>query len=256
MLLRYRNYNIKNDPLSIKLYLLLAVFSFSIPFGLVYWAQQFVPTGLSSILFAVYPFAVILFSRLLIPADKIGPYKITGIFLGFSGIFTIFSKNLNFEVSGIFFGMLAILISSAMQAAVAVIMKKYGNHLNPLSMNLVPLIFAGFILLSAGIIFEDTSEIKFDFNGIFSVLYLASMGTALTFTTFYWLLKRVNVVILSFVTFITPVVAVLLGWLILGESLSIREFIGGGMVLVGIIVSNYKGILTYIKSSHKQLKKC
>jgi drug/metabolite transporter (DMT)-like permease len=73
--MRVKNISLQTDKVSIRLYLLMGFFSFVIPFGLVYWAQQFVPSGMAAVLFAVYPFWVVIFSHIRIPSDFIGFLK-------------------------------------------------------------------------------------------------------------------------------------------------------------------------------------
>ena len=65
LIIKIRNIKVQTDRLAIKLYLIMGFFSFAIPFGLVYWGQKFIPSGLASILFAVYPFFVIIFTKVL-----------------------------------------------------------------------------------------------------------------------------------------------------------------------------------------------
>jgi drug/metabolite transporter (DMT)-like permease len=247
-LMSYKKISLQTDSLSIRLYLVLAFFSFIIPFGLVYWAEQFIPSGLASIIFAVMPFGVILFTRIAIPNTEIKLAQYIGVIIGFVGIVTIFSEDLTIDISNNFFGMLAVLISATMQASIAVTIKKYGSHLNPLSMNFIPLLIAGFVMIPLAFIIEDSALWKFDFIAIVSVFYLALFGTLVTFTTYYWLLKRMNIVILSLSTFITPIVAVILGWFILNEKFSFQALIGSAMVLIGILFANFNGLKKYIKS--------
>lgn len=238
LVMKIRKSKLQTDKTAITLYLLMGLFSFSIPFGLVYWAQQYVPSGLASVLFAVYPFFVAIFTFFAIPETKIGWVKLTGICLGFIGIIIIFSDNLAFDIQLAFWGMVGIVFSGMMQASIAVSIKKYGNHLNPLAMNFIPLAIGGSLLLFAGLIIEDTSSLIFDLKAVGSVLYLALFGTVFTFTSYYWLLKRINIVILSLVAFITPVIALFLGWLILNEKLTTIQFIGSSVVLVGVLFAN------------------
>lgn len=247
-LMIYKKISLQADSLSIRLYFVLAFFSYIIPFGLVYWAEQFIPSGLASIIFAVMPFGVILFTRLAIPNTEIKFAQYLGVIIGFVGIVTIFSEDLTIDISNNFFGMLAVLISATMQASIAVTIKKYGSHLNPLSMNFIPLLIAGLIMIPLAFIIEDSSSWKFDSIALGSVFYLALFGTLITFTTYYWLLKRMDIVILSLSTFITPIVAVILGWLILNEKFSFQAMIGSAMVLIGILFANFNGLKNYIKS--------
>jgi len=237
---------IHSDKISVGLYILMGFFSFVFPFGFVYWAesrQVGIPSGLASVLFAVYPFFVLLFSYLFIPNEKIGFYKILGIVLGFGGILVIFSDSIVGDISSYFLGMLAIVLSGIMQASIAVIIKKYGFHLNPLSMNFIPMVIAGIFLTLLGFLMEDFSQLKFDSGAILSVLYLAVFGSIITFTSYYWLLKRINIVILSLIAFITPIVALMLGYLVYDEQLSLMDLWGTVLVLTGLLwanLGNYK----------------
>lgn len=248
-LMKMKNIRLQTDKLSVRLYLLMGFFSFVVPFGLVYWAQQFVPSGMAAVLFAVYPFWVVIFSYVRMPAESIGFYKIFGTILGFSGIVIIFSDSFGGDITNYLIGMLAVVLSGIMQAWIAVSIKKFGNHLHPLSMNFVPMIIAGISMIIIGFAAEDLSTIKIDEYAIVSILYLAFFGSVITFTTFYWLIKRINLVILSLVAFITPIVALVLGYFIFDETLSTRHFVGSAMVLTGVFWANLNNLLKLRKGS-------
>ncbi|NJD21562.1 MAG: DMT family transporter [Melioribacter sp.] len=250
-MMRIKNISLQKDSLSIKLYAVLSLFSFVIPFGLVYWAEQYIPSGLASIVFAVMPFFVIIYSMIAFKKDSVTFNQIFGSILGFSGIVIIFSENLSLDLSQQLLGILAVLISSSMQAGIGVTVKKYGQHLNPLSMNFLPLLSAGIILIIVSILVENSSAWIFDFNAFASITFLAFFGTLVTFTTYYWLLKRMNIVILSLTAFITPIIAVILGWLILNENFSFQTLAGSALVLIGILFANFRGLMNYYLTKRK-----
>lgn len=243
IIMRLKGITLHKDKLSIKLYLQMGFLSFVIPFGLVYWAEQFVPSGLASVLFGVYPFFVAIFSFFMIPNEKIGIGKTVGMILGFSGIIVIFSDSFSFTLSDYLLGMFAVMLSGMMQAYIAVTLKKHGKHLNPLSMNFIPMLITGIAGTLIGLFAENMSKVSFEANGILAVLYLSIFGSVVTFTSFYWLMKRINVVILSLIAFITPIVALLLGWIFYNEVLNIHHLIGSALVLIGLLIANLYGIL-------------
>lgn len=249
ILMKIKDISLQRDRESVRLYLLMGFFSFVIPFGLVYWAEQFVPSGMAAVLFAVYPFWVVIFSFIRIPSDSIGFYKVFGTVLGFSGIVVIFSDSFTGDLTNYILGMFAIVLSGTMQAWIAVSIKKFGHHLHPLSMNFIPMVIAGISMLLIGVLTEDMSYLKWDENAILSVLYLAFFGSVITFTSFYWLLKRINIVILSMLAFITPIVALILGYIIYSEELSLRHFIGTAMVLTGVFWANLGNLLKLRRGS-------
>ena len=243
IIMRLKGITLQRDKLSVKLYLQMGFLSFVIPFGLVYWAEQFVPSGLASVLFGVYPFFVAIFSYFMIPNEKIGIGKTVGMILGFLGIIIIFSDSFSFTLSDYLLGMFAVMLSGIMQAYIAVTLKKYGKHLNPLSMNFIPMLIAGITGTLIGLFAEDFSKVSIEENGILAVLYLAIFGSVVTFTSFYWLMKRIDVVILSLIAFITPIVALLLGWIFYNEVFTTHHLVGSALVLIGLLIANLYGIV-------------
>jgi len=249
ILMKIKNIHLQTDKVAVRLYLLMGFLSFVIPFGLVYWAEQFVPSGMASVLFAVYPFFVIIFSYTRMSTESVGIYKIIGSLLGFAGIVIIFSDSFAGNISGFLAGMFAVVISGIIQAWIAVSIKKFGYHLHPLSMNFIPMVIAGVCMILIGLIAENTSRINFDQNAVLSILYLAFFGSVITFTSFYWLMKHINVVILSLLTFITPIVALILGYIFYDEQLSTRHFIGSVLVLTGVFGANFGSLIKLKKGT-------
>jgi drug/metabolite transporter (DMT)-like permease len=188
----------------------------------------------------------------MMPNERVGIYKTIGVLVGFIGISIIFLNDIALDVSGYTLGMIAILFSAFIQGFAAVIIKKYAGGLNPLSMNFVPLLIAGVVLIPAGVIFENRESLTFDMKAVYSILYLAFFGTVVTFTTFYWLMKRIDVVILSLSTFITPIIALILGVIFLNEKFSSNHIIGTSLVLIGILFANFKGLVKYYKEREKK----
>ena len=247
VVMKINHVKLQTDAASIKLYFVMGIFSFVLPFGLVYWAEQFIASGLTSVLFTIFPFIVIIFSKMVLPNEQIGIFKVLGTTIGFIGIYFIFSDDISMDISENIWGMLAIITSATLQAGIAVSVKKYGQALHPLSMNFIPVLIAGVVMIPAGLILEDSSTLKFDFNALFSISYLALFGTVATFTTYYWLMKRMNIVILSLNSLVSPIIAVFLGWLILSEKFSGNDIIGSGMVLIGLLIANTRGLANYYR---------
>ena len=237
-----RKIKIQTDDIAIRLYIAMGIFSFVLPYGLIYWAEQFVPSGLTAILYAVYPFSIAIFSFFMMPSEKIGLNKIIGIIIAFTGLYVIFSESFTGNIDNYILGLAAVLISSLMQSIIAVSIKKYGHHLHPLSMNFFPMLIAGVVLTAFGFITEDHSHINYDYKAVFSVFYLALFGSLITFTSYYWLLKRVNIIIVSLITFITPIIALFLGWFFYREELSLHQLAGCFLVLIGLLAAIFGNI--------------
>ena len=249
ILMKIRGVKLQLDKISIRLYLIMGFLSFVIPFGLVYWAEQYVPSGMAAVLFAVFPFFVAIFSFIFIASESFDIFKIFGIVIGFSGIVIIFSDSFSGDITHYLIGMFAIVLSAIMQAGIAITIKKYGYHLNPLSMNFVPMLIAGISMLVIGLAIEDTSNNSFGLNAVLSILYLAFFGSVITFTSYYWLLKKINIVILSLTAFITPITALVLGYLFYNEQLSTNDFVGSAFVLFGVFGANLGNLLRMRKKA-------
>lgn len=253
ILMRIKDIQPQLNKGAIKLYIRMLFFSFVIPFGLVYWAEQFIESGLASVLFATYPFFVAIFASFSNTKEKISTSSIFGMLIGFSGIIIIFQDSFSIKISDYFWGMIAIVVSAMLQASVAVKIKSSGKFLNPFSMNLIPMFFAGLILIISGLLFEDMKKISITERGILSVLYLAIIGSVITFTSFYWLLKKVSVILMSLIAFITPIVAIFLGSFFYGEELSNEHLIGTILVLIGVLISttsaNSLGLKKWLKGN-------
>jgi drug/metabolite transporter (DMT)-like permease len=237
VMLRLRGGRLIFDRTTTPVYLMLGIFSFSFPFVLVYWGEQYVSSGLASILFATYPFIVAILSHLLLPGETLNPFKVTGTLIGFAGVLVIFWSDLSSGTGG-YPGMAAIILSTLLQGFSLVMVKKYAKQIPPVQMTLGGMVFAVAILNIMAFLLEDFSALRFDAAGVGSIVYLGTIGTVVTFVTYYWLLKRVEALFLSLTALITPILAVILGALFLDEVLGGRIVMGAGLVLFGIVTAN------------------
>jgi drug/metabolite transporter (DMT)-like permease len=228
-------------------YVVVALTSFSIPFALVYWGELYIPSGLSSIIFSVYPFTVALFAFLFLPNEKITVWKISGIVVGFFGVVVIFLNDIHTSSPMASWGMAAVFASAVIQGYSVIVIKKHGHAIHPFAITFVPMLIGAALLLTASAVLEDHSKIDFTARTVLSIFYLGIFGSVATFVSYFWLLKRVEAVILSLTSFITPIIAVVLGVVVLGEQFSSRTFLGAALVLGGIAVSNYAELVKYLK---------
>lgn len=249
LLIRYWKLDIPFNANAWKTYLNLAVLTFTIPFALVYWGQQYIPTGLSSILFGAFPFWVALFSHLMLADERLDVPKILAIMFGFAGVVVIFSSEVYLSDERALLGMLTIAFSTAMQAYSLILVKKYGQAISPIVMNFVGIAFGAVALLVLSYFLERGSAVEWNLQSIGSLLYLSIVGTVLAYVVYYWLLKRVDALYLSLTSFINPIVAVVLGAAVLGERLAPKVFVGAGLVFVGILAANVKSILAKWRSA-------
>jgi drug/metabolite transporter (DMT)-like permease len=217
-----------------KLVLILCVSSFTVPFVLIYWAQLTVGSGLASVLFATYPFWVGLISHILLPTERITPLRIIGIVIGFLGVIFIFNNGFSTVSLRTMYGMAAIIAGAIIQAFGLVYLRRMGQNAHPVTLNFFSMSLSAVPLFAASLIYENYSALIFDSQSLGAIVYLSVFCTVLTFVIYFWLVKHVEVVILSLSALITPVVAVVIGVIFMGEIITNAVYIGTVLVLIGV----------------------
>ncbi len=202
----------------------------------VYWGQQYIDSGLASVLFSVMPFFVLFLSIRFLPEEKINLKKFLGVIIGFMGVITIFWNQLSFtdQHPMAIYGMISVLIGPFFASIGTVTAKRVGKKMHPTVLVTFPMFYTSLSFFILYLIFERNSHPVFDFNAIFSLLYLSIFGTALAFVIYFWMLKRASAVIMSMITFVTPPMALFWGWLLMGEHISIFLIVGMILILAGI----------------------
>jgi len=241
-LLRFRGGVIPTSHIAWKVYASLGILTIGIPFALIYWGQQYIATGLCSILFGVFPIWVALLSHFLLKNEPLNVYKVTSIALGFFGVVVIFSSDIFLADSRGILGMLAVLVSTFLQALALVLIKKHGDPVSPMAMNFVGMAMGGALLLALSLLCESGRTVVWTWSGVASLAYLTLVGSVVTFMAYYWLLKRMDAVYLSLSSFINPLIAVLIGNVVLGEHLSSTAVAGATFVLLGMLTANGRAI--------------
>lgn len=237
-MIEFRRVEFPRDATFWKLGILMGLSSFALPLALVYWGTQFIPTGLASILFATHPFAVALCSYFMLSTERLTRPKLAGILLGFAGVYVIFQSQAVVQTTRGVEGMIAIVLSSALQAFALVAVKKYGRTYSVMGLNYVGMVVGGVVLFGVSFLLENHTGLVFNQGAILSLVYLALFGSVITFVTYFWLLKHVEVVLLSLTAFITPIIAVVAGIIVFNERLTPQMFVGSALVLCGIVAAN------------------
>jgi drug/metabolite transporter (DMT)-like permease len=212
-----------------------AALAFSLSYGVVYWAEQWVPSGLASVLFSTFPLMVAGLAHFALPGERIQPASAAGILVGFLGVLVIFSEDLAALGGQQTVTASIVFLLSPLAAAVAnVVVKRWGKGVHPLSLTAPPMAATAVVMGVLAVIFERDRQLSFDASSVGALLYLAIAGTAVTFFLYFWLLDRLPATRLSLITYAIPVVAVTVGTLGLGEPFTRRMFMGSGLVLVGV----------------------
>ncbi len=208
-------------------------------YAFVYWGQQYVASGMASVLFSVMPFYVLMLSLWLLPQEKINWLKVLGVLLGFAGIVVIFREQLNFEAVNEFriIGMISILTGPFFSALGTIMGKKAGRRYHPIVLNVLPMFYAALSFFLLSCLLEQGMPAVFDFPAVVSITYLAFFGTAVAFVLYFWMIARQSVILMSMITFVTPPIALILGWLFLGEGITPHLIVGLIMILSGIFLT-------------------
>lgn len=201
-----------------------------------FWGGQFLSSTLTSMINTVTPFFMAIFAYVLIK-DKMTKHKLLGLFLGFIGILIILSGDSEIYVSS-YWGAGAIVLQAALYAFAATYSKKYRVGIKPMQVVTVQLLTAGLELSILAMVFERNKPIVFCPASIASIIYLSIFGGAIAFLIYYYLLTKIDVTKLSYVSFFTPIIAAIEGVLFLKEPVTFKMMLGLALTLVGAYVIN------------------
>jgi drug/metabolite transporter (DMT)-like permease len=219
------------------LWLANGVFAFSVSYGVVYWSEQWVPSGLAAVLFATYPLWVALLARPFLPAEPSSALEVLGFLVGFGGVGVIFSDDL--AVLGgtdVPLAAAVMLISPVASAVGTVMVKRWGAATHPVSFAAASMGTAAIVTGAIALAVERGREIDWNATSVAALLYLALAGSALTFTLYYWLLSWRPAKRLALISYVVPVVAVAIGAL-RGEPLTSEMLAGAVLVLAGVTLA-------------------
>lgn len=228
-------------------WLLLAwtgLLSFSLNYGLIFWGEQYISSGLAALLQATIPAFGLVIAHFYLPSERMTPVKIAGVVLGVCGVGVVFSNQLKVEGGMALAGSIAMVLSSFFVAYSNVLIKARGRALNPAILSAVQMLFGLIPLLLIGIPLEGNPfNFRWTLMAIVSLFYLALVGSVVAFLLYYWLMRNMDVTKSMLIALVTPVVAVLLGMIVLNEKLGWRTFAGGLMIMggIGLIVARRSG---------------
>jgi drug/metabolite transporter (DMT)-like permease len=209
--------------------------AFTLNYGLLFWGEQHVSSGLAALLQATIPVFGLAFAHLYLPGERMTILKVAGVLLGVVGVGVIVSNQLRVAGSLALWGSLAIVAGGVCMAYANVLVKARGGQLDTAVMaagqmicGLVPLVVVGWAV--------EGSPLNFHWTGraVTSLLYLAVVGSVVAFLLYYWLVRNMDVTTTMLIALVTPLVAVLLGLAVLDERLTWRTLAGGALILSGI----------------------
>jgi len=211
------------------------VLMFAVNYGLLFWGELYVSSGLAAVLQAIIPVAGMVFAHWLLPNEPMRWQRVGGAVLAVGGVALICGRLLDHGGIVTFWAGLAIVLGGAGAAFSNVLLKRRALELAPAMIAAWQMIFGTVPLLSLGLV-HDGNPLRFHWSAlaIVCLLYLAIVGSALAFLLLYWLLPRMPVNNLQTISLITPPGAVAIGWLLGGETFTLWSLVGGALVLAGV----------------------
>lgn len=210
---------------------------YGLNFLFIYVGQKEIESSLAAVLFATMPFFTGIIAHFLLPQERLTKQVVTGMLVGFIGTVTLFSNNLS--LSGPVLGMLSLLLSSFFCSWATVLIKRDLQEIPAAQLSILQ-IPAGLVVLIPPMLFELPIQFDISLSSVGSLLYLAILGTGAAFIGWYYILKRVSAVALSLMTFLEPLVAIGLGYLLLNEKLESHFLLGGALILAGVLIATFE----------------
>ena len=217
--------------------LVLGALFFLIGHGTLHWAEQYVGSGLAALLIATEPMFIVVLAWLA-GQQKISRLSALGLGLGVAGVAILTGFELSTRGSSLL-GLLAVLVGSLSWSAGVVITPRLKLPTDSLGRTALPtLCGAAMLLIAAGISgeFHATHWSAISMRSVFGLGYLITFGSIIAFTSYTWLLQRCPPALVATHTYANPVVAVLLGWLLASEPLTLRVVLASVAILGAIVL--------------------
>ena len=207
--------------------------------GVVGWAEMQVSSGLAAIICSMIPIYIILINLLVTKEERPTLPLLAGLIVGSGGIIMIFGEHLTeFSETSYTLSILAIFLANISWAFGTVWIKKQNQNSNPFLNAGLQMFFGGIFLIPMSVAFDDYGTIQWSGGVLPSLVYLILIGSVAAYTCYSYAIKNLPVTLVSLYAYINPIVAVVLGWLLLAEKFNLRIGIGILVTIAGIYIVN------------------
>jgi drug/metabolite transporter (DMT)-like permease len=207
--------------------------------GLVAWGELQIPSGIAAIICSLMPLMVILINLSVNKEEKPNAAIIIGVAMGLSGIVMIFSEHLNeFSSWAYVLGIVSTFGAVISWAGGSIWIKKHNADSNPFLNAGLQMLFGGLFMFPASLLFDDLSNVSWSPEAGWSLLYLIIFGSIIAYACYSYALRKLPMTIVSMYAYVNPLVAVLLGWLVLDEKLTVKMGIAILITVAGIYIVN------------------
>lgn len=222
-----------------KLVALTGFLQFSLNYSFVFWSEQYITSGLAAVLQAMITVFGLPLAWIFLPSERITKLKIAAVIIGIIGVAVIFIDQLRIESVLAFAGCVAIVFGAYCAAQASVLIKARGAGIHPAAMVFTQMI-CGLPAIIIYALVREGNPLTFNWSAraILCVIYLTVLGTVAAFWLYYWLLSQVESTKAMMISLVTPLIAVVIGAIILGETLPPQTFFGGVLIIasIGLIV--------------------
>jgi drug/metabolite transporter (DMT)-like permease len=220
----------------------LAALPFAAAYGLIYWGEQYVPSGLAAVLFGVLPIYVALIASVALQDEPLRARLLGGVALALAGLVVAFGESVALgDARYAVAGAIACVVAPLGAAIGNVTTKRRAGGVDAMVVNGWAALGGGALLLAASLVSEHWGDASWTAQAVGSIAYLAAIGTALAFVTLMRLLVELPAVTISFIALLLPFGALMFGFVVYDEPLTLAELAGAGLVAAGIAVAQLPG---------------
>ena len=222
----------------------LGVLMIGIGNGCLVWAQQFVPTGVAAVMVSVIPFWMIGVEALMPGGERIRMRQFIGLLLGFGGILLLASSSLQ-DTTGtatqLAIGVIMLQLSCLGWSTGSAYAKRHKREEHLFAGTAAQIIVGGFVLMIVATLAGEWSRVHPTSASLFAVLYLVVIGTFVGYICYIYALEHLPVSIVSLYAYVNPVIAVLLGTLLLNERFTSRMAVAIAIIFAAMLIVRSAG---------------
>ncbi len=232
---------IPRDRATLLKYLFMGVFNVVVPFLLITWGETHIDSSLAAILNATTPLFVIVIGHFGLHDEKITLPKLAGLLVGFVGVIVLVAQDFQpGMLQGNLLGQLAVLTAAISYAVALIFSRRYLRGTKPVVQSTMILVFATALMWIITPVVERPLVLPAQPIAWVAVLWLGVLGLCVAYLLFFWLNNVWGPTRASLVTYVFPVVGVILGVIFLNEPLNWNMVVGSALVVGGIVVVNRK----------------
>ena len=216
----------------------LGVFPFALTYGLVYWGEQYIPSGLAAVLFGVLPLYVALLGAAVLPDQPVRARVIAGVLVALGGLSLAFAESIDLGDRDLALAGAAALAIAPVGAAVGNIsIKLRAGELDAVVLNGWAMLGAGVALLAVSAAGERWGDAAWTAKSVGSIAYLALIGSAVPFVGLTILLRHITAQAMSFLAMLLPFGALIFGATLYDERITARAVGGAALVAAGLLIA-------------------